>query len=309
MNPSIALIVPMLNEAASLPALLEAIQAQTRRPDEIIFVDAGSTDAGLRIIADWWRENGWPNAACRVEVNPGGFPGHNRNVGVRSTSCVWIAFVDCGIYPKENWLEELLACASSSGSLAVFGMCEFSAGGPVARSACALSYGVGSEHPVLPASLIHRNVFSGIGLFEENLRSAEDLKWMGLFEARFEPRKRCAKARVHYHHFPASLPEVARKWHQYQKNGVRAGLCKGQSVVFIVIIGVGGVATLINSSFAVWTGIIYVLLRGVIDPIRRSRLWNWWGKDPVLILFAPIVALTIDTAKLTGALRGYFSRD
>lgn len=299
----------MLNEAASLPALLAAIFAQTRRPDEIIFVDSGSTDASLSIIADWWMENGWQGATCRVEVNLGGFPGYNRNIGVRSASCPWIAFVDCGVYPEIDWLEKLLDCVSSSGSLAVFGLCEFSAEGAVQRATCALSYGVGSEHPVLPSSLIHRNVFAEIGLFEENLRSAEDLKWMALFETRFSSRVRCEQARVHYRHFPASIVDVARKWHQYQKNGIKAGLCKGQSVAFALIIGIGLAALLFNMDIAVWSGGIYILLRGVADPMRRSRLWNWWGNEPMLIFLAPIVALTIDVAKLSGALRGYLSRN
>lgn len=309
MSTRVALIVPMLNEAASLPALLDAICAQTRRPDEIIFVDSGSTDGSLSIIADWWKNNGWQDAVCRVEVNPGGFPGYNRNIGVRSTSCPWIAFVDCGVYPENDWLEKLLDCVSGGGSLAVFGMCGFSAEGAVPRAACALSYGVGSEHPVLPASLIHRNVFAEIGLFEEHLRSAEDLKWMALFETRFNSRIRCAQARVHYRHFPSSLIDIARKWHQYQKNGIKAGLCKRQSAAFALVIGIGLVTMLFDSGFAVWSGIVYILLRGVVDPMRRSRLWNWWGNKPALILLAPIVALIIDTAKLTGALRGYLSRD
>lgn len=299
----------MLNEAASLPALLGAIQAQTRRPDEIVFVDAGSTDGSLSIVAEWWKENGWPNSTCRVEVNPGGFPGHNRNVGVKSTSCTWIAFVDCGIYPEADWLENLLDCAGNSGLLAVFGMCEFSAEGSIARTTCALSYGVGSEHSVLPASLVHRNVFAEIGLFEEDLRSAEDIKWMARFETQFEPRTRCDKARVHYHHFPSSIFDVARKWHQYQKNGIKAGLCKAQSIAYALTIGIGVVAMFLISNFAVWSGVFYILLRGVLDPIRRSRMRNWWGARPTLILLAPIVALTIDAAKLTGALRGYYSRD
>jgi len=309
MKTSIALIVPMLNEAASLPALLEAIQAQTRRPDEIIFVDSGSTDSSLSVIADWWKENGWPNATCRVESNPGGFPGYNRNIGVRSTSCPWIAFVDCGVYPDIDWLENLLDCVSRSGSLAVFGLCEFSAEGAIPRTTCALSYGVGSEHPVLPASLIHRNVFAEIGLFEEHLRSAEDLKWMALFETHFNSRIRCAQARVHYRHFPSTLIKVAGKWHQYQKNGIKAGLCKKQSVVFALVIGIGLASLFLNSSVAIWSGILYIVLRGVVDPIRRSKLRNWWGDAPLLIFLAPIVALTIDVAKLSGALWGYYSRE
>lgn len=304
MSIRVALVIPMFNEAASLPALLDAIRAQTRLPDEIVFVDAGSTDASLSIVADWWKGNAWPNANCRVEINSGGFPGHNRNVGVTSTSCAWIAFVDCGIYPEPEWLENLLDCVGNNGALAAFGVCEFSAEGSIARTVCALSYGVGSQHTVLPASLIHRNVFTEIGLFEEGLRSAEDIKWMALFEKRFESKIQCAQARVHYRHFPESFVEVARKWHLYQVNCIKAGFCKVQSMTLFFMATMLAASALI-SNFAVWTGVFYIFLRGVVDPIRRSKLRNWWGGRPALIILAPMVAVVIDVAKLTGALQGY----
>ncbi|MGH8616779.1 MAG: glycosyltransferase, partial [Burkholderiales bacterium] len=42
----VSVVVPYLNEAATLPTLLAALAAQTVRPRTLIFVDAGSTDAG-----------------------------------------------------------------------------------------------------------------------------------------------------------------------------------------------------------------------------------------------------------------------
>lgn len=41
---SISVIIPTLNEATQLPMLLDALQSQTRPPDEIIITDAGSKD-------------------------------------------------------------------------------------------------------------------------------------------------------------------------------------------------------------------------------------------------------------------------
>lgn len=44
MTPRLSIIVPVLNEAAELPSLLEHLSAYAQRDCEIIFVDGGSTD-------------------------------------------------------------------------------------------------------------------------------------------------------------------------------------------------------------------------------------------------------------------------
>ena len=50
---AVAVVVPVLDGAAHLPACLASLDAQTRRPDEIVFVDGGSTDGSLEIIRAW----------------------------------------------------------------------------------------------------------------------------------------------------------------------------------------------------------------------------------------------------------------
>ena len=42
--PFVSVIIPVLNESAHLPGLLDALNTQTRPPDEIIVADAGSKD-------------------------------------------------------------------------------------------------------------------------------------------------------------------------------------------------------------------------------------------------------------------------
>lgn len=307
-NQRIALVIPMLNEAVTLPPLLNAIRGQSRRPDEVIFVDAGSNDASLSVISNWWQEQGWPDGACRVEVNPGGYPGHNRNIGVNATSCDWIAFVDCGIYPEPDWLARLLECASQTGAPAIFGLCDFFAEGAIAKAACALSYGIGSEHPVLPASLFHRSVFARTGMFEEQLRAAEDLKWMALLESWSGPKVVCTRARVHYRVFPDSIFAIARKWYLYKSHVIKAGIGEKYDLLQLAVV-IGGLITLFLSlQLAAWGIFVYALLRGVVDPVRRSKQRNWWKGQPLSLLLAPVVALTIDVAKLAATLQGYVQR-
>ena len=47
---SVALVVPMLDEAAALPRLLRCLSVLDPAPAEIIFVDGGSTDASVAIV-------------------------------------------------------------------------------------------------------------------------------------------------------------------------------------------------------------------------------------------------------------------
>ncbi|WP_435627890.1 glycosyltransferase family 2 protein [Candidatus Ferrigenium straubiae] len=304
----VALVIPILNEAATLPPLLSAIQGQTRLPDEIVFVDAGSTDASLSVISAWWQEQGWPDGACRVEVNPGGYPGHNRNIGVGITTCEWIAFIDCGIYPEPDWLERLLACAGQTGAPAVFGLCDFFAEGAIAKAACALSYGLGSEHPVLPASLFQRSAFLKTGMFEEQLRAAEDVKWMALLESWSGPKVVCLQARVHYRVFPDSIPAIARKWYLYKSHVIKAGIGVKYDLLQLVVV-VGWLIMLsISLQIAAWSVLVYVVLRGMVDPVRRSKQRKWWDGQTSSLLWAPIVALVIDASKLHASLDGYVKR-
>ena len=46
-----SVVIPALNEERHLGQLLSDIQRQSRRPDEVIVVDAGSSDATFRIAS------------------------------------------------------------------------------------------------------------------------------------------------------------------------------------------------------------------------------------------------------------------
>ena len=50
--------------------------------------------------------------------------------------------------------------------------------------------------------------------------------------------------------------------------------------------------------------LLYILFRGVVDPIRRSKDRPWWGPKPIAALIAVPLATALDLAKWLGITHG-----
>lgn len=295
-----ALVVPVVNEALTLPHLLNAIARQTRRPAELVFVDGGSRDGSAALIDDWWRQSGWGGARCTVLSNPSGLPGGNRNAGIRHAGQPWIAFLDGGIEPKPDWLEQLFRHATNTSSRAVSGMCRFDGTTAVELAVCALSSGAGAVAPVLPASLFRREIFSEAGFFRDDLRSAEDLEWLRRLARAGIERSLCAEALVSYRHFPDSPGGAIRKWFLYEKNTTRAGVRRTQQNAYLAALAVLLLTATLSLPLATVCAGAYWFARGIADPVRRSRKVLWWKKAPAAFIYAAVLGPCLDLAKLAG---------
>jgi glycosyltransferase involved in cell wall biosynthesis len=83
MTQTVTVVIPALDEAERLPALFAALDRQTKRPDQIVVADAGSTD-DTRVIA----------RARGAQVVDGGKPAVGRNAGARVATSELILFLD-----------------------------------------------------------------------------------------------------------------------------------------------------------------------------------------------------------------------
>ncbi len=111
----VSLIVTVLNEARSLPALLDSIAAQTRQPDEVVVCDGGSTDATLDVLR---AETRFP---VRVIERPGSNISQGRNAAIEAATGDVIASTDAGVRLDSRWLEKLIEPFASATTSAVAG--------------------------------------------------------------------------------------------------------------------------------------------------------------------------------------------
>jgi glycosyltransferase involved in cell wall biosynthesis len=94
-----SVIVPTLNEERHVGSLLSDVAAQTRRPDEVLVADAGSTDGTVSVARRFpfvRLLEGEPPVAC------------GRNLGARSATGDVLIFLDADVRPHERFFEGFL---------------------------------------------------------------------------------------------------------------------------------------------------------------------------------------------------------
>ncbi|MSQ10838.1 MAG: glycosyltransferase, partial [Dehalococcoidia bacterium] len=92
----------VLNEAASLPTVLQALEQQTRLPDEVVVVDGGSTDGTLAML------HGYTGPlTLHVLQLPGANISQGRNAAIEAAAGSAIAITDAGVRLEPAWLAAL----------------------------------------------------------------------------------------------------------------------------------------------------------------------------------------------------------
>jgi len=82
----ITVVIPSFNRYELLKRALTSVYAQTHMPSEVIIIDDGSTDCTCQI------KNDFPHAKYIYQENSG--VSSARNLGIKNSTCQWIAFLD-----------------------------------------------------------------------------------------------------------------------------------------------------------------------------------------------------------------------
>lgn len=198
MNPeppeySVSVVIPAYNIAEYIGRAIESVLAQTRRADEIIVVDDGSTDGTAEVIKRYL-----PQVKYIYQENRG--LAGARNTGIRESTSTWVAFLD----GDDEWLPQCLELQMGllernphlvwTGANCITCLCDENRQAPISDSNKAKEALNGKDYfdDFFKAfvkdyrgngdtMIIRRDILFDVGLFREHLRSAEDIDmWMRL---------------------------------------------------------------------------------------------------------------------------------
>jgi len=304
--PGVSLVIPVRNEAENIQELIDSIQQQSRKPDEVLFVDGGSSDGTIDIL----RQACEQNSNFHLLEARKALPGQGRNIGVANSLFDWIAFTDAGNRLESDWLEQLILAANADPDTGIVcGNFE-----PVTDSfftQCAavayLSHRVPRENglvrgPFIASSLVRRDVWHAVGGFPE-LRAAEDLIFFEEIERQGYKFKWAPKATVHWEIRPG-LWSTFRRFLLYSCVNVWAQR-QNQWHYGVARLYLLGLPFFI---LAAWKSAWWLLVPLVALSVRVGRrLWLWregrgllWVLNPLRFACVLVITLTLDLATFSG---------
>lgn len=165
--PQIAVIIPTYNEERNIGRLLESVRRQTVA-SEVVIVDQQSADRTVEIAKSY---------GCRiVEFPRPAFytpPGASRNRGVAVSTAPILVHLDADMeFPGDDMLAHIIALIDDSHRAAVIHEIDVANG---FWSRCkALERRCYWDTPMESARAVRRDLFDGVGGYDENISSGED---------------------------------------------------------------------------------------------------------------------------------------
>lgn len=235
---SLAVVVPVRNEAAAIGECLDAILGGSVEPNEVLVVDGQSTDGTQAIVAAYSRSD----SRVRLLDNPARTIPSALNIGWRSTRCSLVARVDGHSQISPTYLERVQQNLASSQWQGVGGRKEpvgTTAVGRTVAAAMGSRWGVGNsryhystspeqtEH--VPFGAYPRAVVELAGGWDEELLVNQDFEFdyrLGshggriLFDPAMNSRWACS----------STLRDLAHQYHRYGRGKVRVAMKHPRSV-------------------------------------------------------------------------------
>jgi len=240
--PFVSVVIPVYNDAPRLRQTLEALQKQTYPSDcyEVIVVDNGSTDESVQVA------RGFSDVEVLIETQHTGSPYSARNRGIEVARGEIIALLDSTCVPVEHWMEKGVECMTAGGADLVGGDVAFSfQGDPTpgelfdALTNIRMRESVKQGRAKTANLFVRRNVFDGLGLFPERIRSGGDVRWTQRAVTENYVLAFCEEARVHKS-ARSLLPLLKKQWRVgkahpkvWREDGREIGLIKVLTLALI----------------------------------------------------------------------------
>jgi glycosyltransferase involved in cell wall biosynthesis len=203
-----SLCITLLNERDNVEALIDSIRIQTRKPDEVVIVDGGSTDGtidylamqrDIRLIVE-------PTCNMRCTNSP---VARGRNRAIRAAQGHWIIITDAGCVLHPRFIEQM--SPKIGGPDVIYGRTIISQD-TLTQKAIAIILGESRQS--------HRAVAfkKSLGGYVEKSLTAEDTLWNAKgIKSRYNPQA------IVYWNPPKTVGRFLRQMYRYSKGDAISG--------------------------------------------------------------------------------------
>lgn len=319
----ITLILTILNEGEAMRPLLDSLTRQTRRPDQIVIVDGGSTDLTRAVI-----ESYADRLPIRLLVEPGANISAGRNRAIAAADSDLIAVTDAGVILDPAWLERLIAPLLADSAL------EVSAGFFQADPRTIFEAALGATTlptadeidaaRFLPSSrsvAFRKAAWQRVGGYPEWLDYCEDLIFDLRLRGMGSPQAFVPDA-VAYFRPRQSLRAFFKQYYLYARGDGKADLWRKRHLIryvtylialpLLLVLGARAHKAfwlLLIAGGAVYTRTPYRRLRGVLrEGAAAGHLRVTLGSNLAAIAWVPVLRAVGDVAKLIGYPVGWWWR-
>ena len=318
-NLKVSVCITVKNEEKTIGRLLESLLLQSKKPNEIIIVDGGSTDKTIQIINHFQKKSRKIKLLKeKLSISKG------RNLSIEVAKFPIIAHTDAGCVAKIDWLEKLTYPFKHKNVGMVAGFYEMLFSNPL-QEAMNVFHGTPPErfdsNEFLPSTrsvAFRKTLWEKIGGYSEKLeKTGEDTLFFFHAVKRNVRIVRVEEAQVIWEETKLfTLKDSMKKFFIYAKGDAQAGIwwhptkqlaSHNIKISAIYLRYLLGLLLLINS----FNNILYlkILITGFIFYLFWS-IWKW--KDVITKWkarkYLPIIQILSDFAVMGGFLSGLIQK-
>jgi glycosyltransferase involved in cell wall biosynthesis len=225
----VSVCLTVLNEERSIEKLIFSLLNQSKKPDEIVIVDGGSSDATLSVINNFQKSVSNTKTNLKI-ISKKCTRAEGRNLSVKNASNKIIAITDADCIAKKDWLEKITKPFKGKDVNIVAGFynmvtkTDFQKAESVFLGVMPSDFDDNRFLPSTRSMAFRKSAWERVGGFPETgNNSAEDTDFnykavkMGLKFARVK------SARVEWS-IPNNLADFAKKIHNYAKWDAQYGI-------------------------------------------------------------------------------------
>jgi glycosyltransferase involved in cell wall biosynthesis len=312
-NLKISVIIPILNEEASLKQLLDNLLKQTLKPDEILICDTGSSDNSILIIDNYIKKN----KSIRLVNKKSTCRGSGRNLSIKDSKNNLIAMIDAGTFPKNNWLEKLSEPIINDNKIKIV----YGSVIPVRDNIfekCLATITIGKFYkncvlnPTVSSLLIEKNCWKLVGGFPESKEGkyvVEDLIFLNRID-QLNLKSQKVEDAIVYWYLAKNYVELFNRTSSNSRGGIDKGYAKNWHYgilrnflvyIFLLIL----TFTISLKFFSLFVVFHFFRVYTYIKKVKEHNLKNIFSYLKEFILIS-IQIIVIDLASIHGFLKWFF---